>query len=67
LKKNYPVIISSLLLIAIMFEPIRKLIKYKEFYDGGLNGFWSDTVGSLISATLYERSYQSLYSVQSCS
>ena len=60
LKKNYPVIISSLLLIAIMFEPIRKLIKYKEFYDGGLNGFWSDTVGSLISATLYERSYQSL-------
>jgi hypothetical protein len=57
-RKNFSVIISSLLLILILFEPIRKLIKYKEFYDGGLNGFWSDTVNSLVSATLYEKPYQ---------
>lgn len=57
-KKNIPVIISALILILILFEPLRKLTKYKEFYDGGLNGFWSDTVGSLIYATLYEKPYQ---------
>jgi hypothetical protein len=63
LKKNVPLIISSVFLIAIMFEPIRKLIKGKEFYDGGLTGFWYDTVGSLIGATLYEQSYQAIASV----
>ena len=63
LKKNIPVFICSILLIIIMFEPIRKLVKYKEFYDGGLNGFWADTVGSLISATLYEQPYQQIASV----
>jgi len=63
LKKNIPVFICSLVLIVIMFEPIRKLVKYKEFYDGGLDGFWSDTVGSLINASLYEKSYSQTASV----
>jgi hypothetical protein len=57
LKRNVPVFICSVALIVIMFEPIRKLIKYKEFYDGGITSFWSDTVGSLISASLYDQSY----------
>jgi hypothetical protein len=57
IKKNMPVFICSVVLIIIMFEPIRKLIKYKEFYDGGTISFWSDTVGSLISASLYGQSY----------
>jgi hypothetical protein len=59
-KMNIPAICSSVLLIVIMFEPIRKLLKYKEFYDGGSTGFWQDTVGSLITATLYDANYQSL-------
>jgi hypothetical protein len=57
IKRNVPVFICSVALIVIMFEPIRKLIKFKEFYDGGTTSFWSDTVGSLISASLYEQSY----------
>ena len=57
LKKNILVIICSLILILILFEPIRKLIKFHELYDGGTTGFWFDTVGSLISASLYGRSY----------
>jgi Dolichyl-phosphate-mannose-protein mannosyltransferase len=57
IKKNIPVFICSIVLIIIMFEPIRKLIKFKEFYDGGTISFWSDTVGSLISASLYGQSY----------
>ncbi|HEY5535215.1 MAG TPA: glycosyltransferase family 39 protein [Ignavibacteria bacterium] len=57
LKKNILVIICSLILILILFEPIRKLIKFHELYDGGTTGFWFDTIGSLISASLYGRSY----------
>ncbi len=57
IKRNVPVFICSVALIVIMFEPIRKLIKYKEFYDGGITSFWSDTVGSLISASLYDQPY----------
>lgn len=58
IKRNIPVFICSIVLIVIMFEPIRKLIKFKEFYDGGTISFWSDTVGSLISASLYGQSYR---------
>lgn len=57
IKKNMPVLISVLLLVVIMFEPLRKLIKFKELYDGGNTGFWSDTVGSLIYSSLYGQSY----------
>lgn len=63
LRKNIRVFLYSFLLAVIMFEPIRKLVKYKEFYDGGTNGFWSDTVGSLMGATLYGQSYPQIVSV----
>jgi hypothetical protein len=53
LKKNIPVICYTVPLAVILFEPLRKLLKYKEFYDGGNIGFWSDTVGSLINASQY--------------
>jgi hypothetical protein len=56
-KANKTVLISCVLLAIILFEPIRKLTKNQEFYDGGKTGFWSDTVGSLISATLYDQSH----------
>lgn len=57
INKNKPVLISFLLLVVIMFEPVRKLTKAKEFYDGGNTGFWTDTVGSLINSSLYGHSY----------
>ena len=60
LKKNIPALISFLLLVVIMFEPIRKLTKFKEFYDGGNTGFWTDTIGSLIYSSLYEQAYQQI-------
>lgn len=63
IRKNTPVIIGFLFLVAILFEPIRKLIDYKELYDGGLTGFWSDTVGSLINASLYDKAYTSPASI----
>jgi hypothetical protein len=60
LKKNIPVFIFTLFLFAVMFEPIRKLIKFKEFYDGGTTGLWKDTVDSLIQSTLYGKPYKEI-------
>jgi uncharacterized membrane protein len=58
IKNNIPVLVSLLVTSVILFEPIRKLIKFKEFYDGGNAGFWTDTVGSLIFSSLYGQFYQ---------
>jgi uncharacterized membrane protein len=63
IRKNTPVFIGFLFLATILFEPLRKLIDYKELYDGGMNGFWSDTVGSLISASLYDIAYSRATSI----
>jgi len=63
IRRNTPVFIGFLFLGAILFEPIRKLIDYNELYDGGLNSFWSDTVGSLINASLYDRAYPPAISI----
>jgi hypothetical protein len=46
-----------------MFEPVRKLTKAKEFYDGGNTGFWKDTVGSLINSSLYGHGYPEIVQV----
>jgi hypothetical protein len=53
LKKNIPVALCTLILGAIIFLPLKRMIHYGELYDGGTTGFWYDTVGSLISATFY--------------
>jgi hypothetical protein len=63
IKNNIPVMISLLIMVTLLFEPIRKLLKFKEFYDGGNTGFWSDTIGTLISSSLYGQLYQQSASV----
>lgn len=63
INKNKPVLISFLFLVVIMFEPVRKLTKAKEFYDGGNTGFWKDTVGSLINSSLYGHGYPEIVPV----
>ena len=57
IKKNIPIGIILIILFVILYEPIRKLIKFDCLYSGGEVGFWSDTVGSLIDTSLYGQSY----------
>jgi hypothetical protein len=54
---NYSTLILLSLLTAICYEPIRKITQLKMFDFGGTNGFWEDTVASL----LYSLSYYSPY------
>lgn len=53
------IIPSCVFLYALYAEPIRRLEKAKEFYHGGMKGFWLDTFASLIDASFYGRSYAS--------
>ncbi len=43
----------TLALFAVMYEPVRKLIRYKKLYYGGKEGFYADTLQSLTAHTLY--------------
>ena len=40
--------ISLLLMLAFLYEPIRKLIKFKQLYFGGTNNIFDDTIYSLV-------------------
>lgn len=52
-----PIIISSIFLFIVLAGPVIKMKGMNEFYFGGKSGFWTDTVKSLISATLYDVSF----------
>jgi hypothetical protein len=56
-QNNKPTLIITLLLFIICYEPIRKLVKFNALDFGGNEGFWHDTVGSLINCTLYGQPY----------
>jgi len=45
------------ILVIIMVGPIRKLIIAGQFYYGGENGFWHDTIGTLIETFFYGNNY----------
>jgi hypothetical protein len=45
---------------AILFLPMMRLLKAKAFGVGGANGFWVDTVRSLISSSFYRNDYGGL-------
>jgi hypothetical protein len=51
--------ISTIALIALIYEPIRKIVKAKQLF-GGTTGFWHDTVNSLIERSLYLQTYSSV-------
>ena len=45
--------IIALVLLALMYEPVRKLKEAGSLYYGGENGLYSDTLTSLVKYTLY--------------
>jgi len=60
LMKHGGVIVLGMVCIGLLcYPPVRQLLTHHELYAGGTNGFWSDTVGSLIDASLYRQGYWS--------
>ena len=47
----------SLILFILLFVPVTNLKNMGTFYSGGSQGFLSNTVGSLVGSSLYDRSY----------
>jgi len=51
----FTVVPSSLFLLMIYTYPVVKMMRAgSEFTHGGINGFWEDTITSLIGVTLYQ-------------
>jgi hypothetical protein len=59
-KKNIPTILVSAILAFILFEPIRKLSKFNEFYGQGQTGFYKNSVISFIHGSKYNQDYGSV-------
>ncbi len=57
-KANYINLIFFFLLLALCYEPIRKIIQLKLLFFGGIDGFWIDTVGSMAETFSYFSPYQ---------
>jgi hypothetical protein len=53
LQRSLPAAIISSLLAAVLVTPLRQLRGGDQLYYGGTEGFWSDTVLSLIDRTVY--------------
>lgn len=53
IRQNDINIIGIILLTALLYVPISKLVMYHQLFYGGERGFWIDTVGSLIKTSLY--------------
>lgn len=49
-------IICSILLL-ILFPVVKILVEKKQLYHGGKEGFWNDTVGSILTSSFYFQSY----------
>lgn len=49
--------IGTGVLLALYLKPIQYLSAKNAFFYGGENGFWKDTVGSLINVSLYGKSW----------
>ncbi len=56
-KILFSIIPSILLLLMIYTKPVIEMTRANEFYYGGSEGFWKNTVTSLIETTLYDRTY----------
>jgi len=55
-RRNLPAGIVSALLAALLFSPLIQLAAGGQLYYGGAQGFWRDTLASLIDRTLYQTS-----------
>lgn len=53
LQKIKPVLICSLVLLALITWPLYKLVKQNQFFYGGDTGFFQDTVISLVKMSIY--------------
>lgn len=51
------------LFTVILYEPLRKIIRYKLVYDGGGEGLWEDTVRSLLYSSAYRAPYEDILTV----
>jgi hypothetical protein len=51
-----PVFVVSTLLLLLIYQPMHKIIAAHQLY-GGMDGFWHDTVQSLILSSFYETHY----------
>ncbi len=54
-QKSKAVLTILVILIAVLYEPLRKVIHQLDF--GGVTGIWEDTVASLIVSYLYKINY----------
>lgn len=52
-------LIVTALFGVILYEPVRKIIKYNAIDFGGKAGFWENTVGSLLNGSALQSSYSS--------
>ncbi|MGE0077068.1 MAG: glycosyltransferase family 39 protein [Bacteroidales bacterium] len=60
IKNNKTTFIYLAILIILLGWPIYILAKHNQFYFGGENNFWNDTIMSLIYSTLYCKSYNGI-------
>ena len=54
LRRNLPAAIVSSLLAGLIFSPLAQLAGGGQLYFGGTQGFWRDTVASLVDRSLYD-------------
>ena len=54
IKKNIPSLVAVVILTALVYGPISKILKYDLVEIGGVTGFWNDTVGTLVIQTMHE-------------
>lgn len=59
IRTNSSVIGFLILLTAILFPIVKILLDKHQLYHGGKNGFWQDTVNSLIESSFYFQTYNS--------
>lgn len=56
-KVLFPIVAAILLLLAIYGKALIEMARKEEIYYGSAEGFWKNTMTSLIKASLYDRNY----------
>ncbi|MEZ4884377.1 MAG: hypothetical protein R3E32_06515 [Chitinophagales bacterium] len=57
LQKHWSVPTVTLIMAAIIYTPLKRLVETDQFYFAGINGFWQDTVRSLARSYIYGMPY----------